>query len=320
MAHDFRPYSLDQQCLLPDRVRETGCQTDISRCSSATWSASSICDPIYREYPRGRGPRGYHPQMLLTVLLYGYCVGVFSSRRMAADCETDVAFRVLIGRRAPGLPNALRLSQATSHGMMQRLFVEVLGLCREAGLVKLGHLSLDGSKYQANAIEAQGDELRSDQGGRAEARGRGQGASRAKAEADDREEDEEHGWDKRGDELPEELQRRESRLDEDQRGEGSGWRSGRERGLRSASWRRRELVLRRSRRQVGQPEPHAQGAEQLHRSRQSDHEDEDRAGSRATTPAGGRWRERGDRRRGGEPLRVRTARGWRRCSTRSRRT
>jgi transposase len=109
--------------------------------------------PILKEYTGGRGPKGYHPQLLLEVLLYGYCTGTFSSRKLAARCETDVP-------RCPCivLANGQRPDFRTLAGFrkrhlaaMQALFLEVLRLCREAGLVQLGHLSLDGSKYQANA-------------------------------------------------------------------------------------------------------------------------------------------------------------------------
>lgn len=209
MARDFLPYSLDQQYLLPVSPRDWVPDGHLALFLGDVVGQLDL-DSIYRGYPRGRGPRGYHPQMLLAVLLYGYCVGVFSSRRLAAHCETEVAFRVLSGG---AMPDFRTLSDFRKRHLksVQSLFVEVLGLCREAGLVKLGHLSLDGSKYQANAskhkamsygrikevepkLEAEVKELL------------------RKAEATDRVEDEEHGVNLRGDELPEELQRRESRL------------------------------------------------------------------------------------------------------------
>src|SRR5919198_6089327 len=100
--------------------------------------------PILRAYRGGRGPRGYHPQMLLTVLLYGYCTGVFSSRKLAARCETDVAFRVLAGGEFPDF-RTLAEFRRRHLPALPALFLGVLGLCREAGLVRLGHASLDGS-------------------------------------------------------------------------------------------------------------------------------------------------------------------------------
>jgi transposase len=209
MAHDFRPYLLDQQRLFPTDPRDW-----LPSGHLALFLADVVAQldlrPILSVYTRGRGPRGYHPQMLLTVLLYGYCQGVFSSRRIAQACETDIAYRVLSGGE---LPDFRTLADFRKRHLpaMRKLFLEVLRLCREAGLVNLGHLSLDGSKYQANAskhkamsygriqevepkLEAEVRELLE------------------RAEAVDREEDEEHGSGKRGDELPEELRRREIRL------------------------------------------------------------------------------------------------------------
>jgi transposase len=209
MARDFLPYNPDQQYLLPVNPRDWLPDGHLAPFLGDVVGQLDL-DQIYRAYRRGRGPRGYHPQMLLAILVYGYCVGVFSSRRLAAHCETEVAFRVLSGG---AMPDFRTLSDFRKRHLkdLQRLFVEVLGLCREAGLVKLGHLSLDGSKYQANAskhkamsygrikevepkLEAEVKELL------------------RKAEAVDRAEDDEHGVNRRGDELPEELQRRESRL------------------------------------------------------------------------------------------------------------
>lgn len=217
MARDFLPYSLDQQYLLPVNPRDWLPDGHLALFLGEVVGQLDL-EPIYQAYPRGRGPRGYHPQrfslkpqqMLLSVLLYGYCTGVFSSRRLAAHCETEVAFRVLSGG---AMPDFRTLSDFRKRHLkvMQRLFIEALQLCLEAGLVKLSHLSLDGSKYQANAskhkamsygrikevepvLEAEVGELL------------------RQAQAVDQAEDEEHGVKLRGDELPEELRRREGRL------------------------------------------------------------------------------------------------------------
>ena len=150
MAYGFRPYQIDQLWLLPAAPREW-----LPDGHLALFVADLVGQldlrAILQAYPGGRGPRGYHPQMLLTVLLYGYCVGVFSSRKLAARCETDVAFRVLAGGEYPDF-RTLADFRHRHLAAFQALFVELLRLCREAGLVKLGHLSLDGSKYQANAM------------------------------------------------------------------------------------------------------------------------------------------------------------------------
>jgi transposase len=210
MAHDFRPYLIDQQRLFPTDPREWLPSEHLALFLADVVSQFDL-RPILVVYTRGRGPRGYHPQMLLTVLFYGYCTGVFSSRKIAQACETDIAFRVLSGGELPDF-RTLCDFRKRHLAAMRRLFLEVLKLCREAGLVKLGHLSLDGSKYQANAskhkamsysrIKEVEPELE------AEVK-----ALLERAEAVDREEDEEHGPGRRGDELPAELRRREVRLE-----------------------------------------------------------------------------------------------------------
>jgi transposase len=209
VAYGFRPYLIDQQRLLPEDMRAWLPEGHLALFLAEVVGQLDL-GPILRTYAGGRGPRGYHPQMLLGVLLYGYCTGVFSSRKLAARCESDVAFRVLAGGEFPDF-RTLAEFRKRHLGALQGLFVQVLGLCREAGLLKLGHLSLDGSKYQASAskhkamsygrihavepqLEAEIVELL------------------GQAERADRAEDAEHGPGRRGDELPEELRRREGRL------------------------------------------------------------------------------------------------------------
>jgi len=124
MAKGFRPYSLDQAYLLPVNPREW-----LSEGHLALFLADVVgqldLSAIFREYPGGRGPRGYHPQMLLSVLLYGYCVGVYSSRRLAAHCETEVAFRVLSGGAMPDF----RLERSSSHVLCPTSASVIFGRC-----------------------------------------------------------------------------------------------------------------------------------------------------------------------------------------------
>ena len=164
---------------------------------------------ITQRYRKGRGPRAYHPRMLLTLLLYGYCRGVYSSRKIAGGCETDWPSGCWPGDSSPtsGQADFRKDHLAAFEG----LFLEVLGLCREAGLVRMGHLSLDGSKYQANASKHKAMSY-----GRIEETGPRLEAEvkellRRAAETDEAE-DAEYGPEVRGDELPEELRRREGRL------------------------------------------------------------------------------------------------------------
>ena len=166
--------------------------------------------PLINEYDTGKGGQPpFHPKMMLTLLLYSYSVGLFSSRKIMQRCETDVAFRVIVGE---DIPNFRRVAEFRKRHLqqMQPLFLEVLVLCREAGLLNVGRLSLDGTKVKANAsrhkamsydrmtteverLQQEIDELLT------------------QAEAVDEAEDNQLG-DHRGDELPDELSRRQSRL------------------------------------------------------------------------------------------------------------
>jgi transposase len=157
-----------------------------------------------------RGERPYAPVMMTALLIYAYCVGVFSSRRMARATYEDVAFRVIAGGEHPHFTtiNQFRLEH---RGALAALFVQVLRLCRKAGLVKLGHVSFDGSKVQANASKHKAMSyarmLEEEQRLEAEVK-----ALLARADETDRQEDKTYGVGAAPEDLPKELQRRETRL------------------------------------------------------------------------------------------------------------
>ena len=92
------------------------------------------------------------------MLLYGYCVGVVSSRRIAQRLHEDIAFRVLAANNTLDFRTISDFRKGNLDAL-SGLFVQVLASCQQAGLVKLGHVALDGTKVKANAIQAQGDEL-----------------------------------------------------------------------------------------------------------------------------------------------------------------
>ena len=169
---------------------------------------SEIEEIIQAKDPRGNRP--HDPRMMTALLLYGYCVGVASSRKLERATFEDVAFRVLTGDQHPD-HTAISTFRKTYLHPLSDLFLQVLRLCQEASLVKLGHVALDGTKVQANASKhkAMSHERmkRSEQELIKEVE-----AMLRRAEQVDAEEDERFGKDKRGDELPEELARRESRL------------------------------------------------------------------------------------------------------------
>ena len=146
----------------------------------------------------------------MKALLYGYCTGVASSRRIAQRLHEDIAFRVLAANNTPDFRTVSDFRKDHLEALGE-LFLQVLELCQQAGLVKLGHVALDGTKVRANASKHKAMSY-----GRMKEK-----EDRLQAEVDellrkapevDEEEDRRYGKDRRGDELPEELAFRESRL------------------------------------------------------------------------------------------------------------
>ena len=165
---------------------------------------------IEETYTEERGYPPYHPRMMVTLLLYAYCTGVYSSRKIGRQVIDSVAFRF---RAAGNSPDFRTISEfRRRHGAaLAGLFEQVLGLCRRAGLVKLGRVAIDGTKIKANASKHKAMSYGRMQ--QEEQRLRQEVAELLRrAEAADREEDAQYGADQVGDELPAELARRESRL------------------------------------------------------------------------------------------------------------
>ncbi len=157
-----------------------------------------------------RGTRPFAPRMMVGLLLYGYCAGVFSSRKLERATHENVGFRVLSGGLHPDHSAICSFRKRFSEPLSE-LFIQVLRLCQEAGLVKLGHVALDGTKMAANASKHKANSYermkRREQELQAEI-----AALMEEAEKVDASEDAKYGKGKRGDELPAELQRREDRL------------------------------------------------------------------------------------------------------------
>src|ERR1017187_2834875 len=150
MKH-FRPYNLDQRLLLAPDLREWLPKEHLASFVSDVVEEMDLSALLKRMVRQdGRGGDRYHPAMLLKLLIYGYCIGRTSSRRMETATYDDVAFRVLSGDQHPDHDTIadFRRQYLTE---LAALFVQVLVLCQKAGLVKLGHVSLDGTKIKANA-------------------------------------------------------------------------------------------------------------------------------------------------------------------------
>jgi transposase len=157
-----------------------------------------------------RGERPYSPRMMTALLLYGYAVGEFSSRRIERGTFEDVAFRVLAAGEHPHF-TTVNSFRAQHRAALAELFVQVLRECQSAGLVKLGHVAIDGTKMKANASKHKAMSFermnKDEQRLAAEVE-----ALLARAEAVDAAEDEEHGVGQSPQDLPAELRRREDRL------------------------------------------------------------------------------------------------------------
>jgi transposase len=210
MAKTYRPYLPEQDFLLPPSLREWLPEDHLA------YFVSDLIDhldlsaitAVYEDEERGYPP--YHPVMLTKVLVYGYCVGVFSSRRIQRRLLEDIPFRVLAAGNEPDF-RTIADFRKTHLTALQGFFEQVLQMARELGAARVGRVALDGSKVKANASKH-----------KAMSYGRMREKQRqlrkevqqllAQAEATDAAEDTQYGADRRGDELPAELQRRESRL------------------------------------------------------------------------------------------------------------
>ena len=210
MAKTFRTYLPEQNLLLPASLREWLPDDHLSYFVSDVVDQLdlSAIESVYEEEERGQPP--YHPRMMTKILVYGYCVGVFSSRRIQKRLVEDVAFRVLAAGNQPDFRTISDFRKLHLKAL-EELFQQMLRLTLETGTMKLGRVALDGSKVKGNASKhkamSYGRTKETEKRLREEVR-----KLLNQAEAADQEEDSRYGRDRRGDELPEELQRRETRI------------------------------------------------------------------------------------------------------------
>ena len=161
--------------------------------------------PFYAAYRAdGVGQAAFQPHMMVALLLYAYCLGVRSSRQVERLCQRDVAFRIVAGNLRPDHATIARFRQRHTEAL-KGLFTDILRLCREAGLVKVGVVALDGTKMAADAAL---DANRTYESIRSEVE-----TMLADAESTDAEEDQLVGPEQRGDELPEAMRDRNGRLE-----------------------------------------------------------------------------------------------------------
>jgi transposase len=210
MPTTFRPCAPDQSLLFPPSPRDWLPPGHLAFFIADTVAALKL-DALYAPYAGdGRRNQPFDPQMMVTVLVYAYATGTFSSRRIARKLEEDVAYRVLAAGNFPAHRTIAEFRQQHL-ATFEALFIQVVQIAHEAGLVQLGALAVDGSKVKANASKHKAmsyGRMRQE-----ETRLRAQiAALTAQAAATDAAEDAALGPDVRGDELPAELQRREDRL------------------------------------------------------------------------------------------------------------
>lgn len=205
----FRPYTPDQHHLLPPSLRDWLAEDHLAYFISDTVDDLDLGAFLARYRTQGAGTIAYHPALMCKLLLYGYATGVFSSRKIARACETDVAFRVLAAGDPPSHRTLARFRKQHLSAF-EDLFRQVVRVAQDAGLVALGTLAVDGSKVRANASKHKAmsyERMKQDE-------------TRLKAEIEellqraedaDAAEDAEFGEDRRGDEMPEGVRRREDR-------------------------------------------------------------------------------------------------------------
>ena len=210
MPTRFRPYQPKQMLLLSPDLREWVREGHLAHQVSELVDGLEL-GAFYQPYEEdGRRNAPYEPRMMVKILIYAYATGVFSSRKIARKLEEDVAFRMLA---AGNFPQHRTICEFRRRHLkdFKKLFVQVVSLGREMGMVRLGRLGIDGTKVRANASRR-----------KAMSYGRMRERERQlreeidqlleKAQQQDGEEDERYGEDRRGDELPQELRRREDRL------------------------------------------------------------------------------------------------------------
>jgi transposase len=206
----FRRYDPGQSFLMPPSLDDWLPEDHAARFVADVVDELLDLSVIYDSYVSASGAPPYDPTMMLKLLFYAYSTGVTSSREMERRCHIDVAFRWLAANTAPDYRSIARFRRRHLAGL-DDLFTQVLVLCSEAGLVALGRVALDGTKLRASVSrhKAMSYGRLGPRIGQLEAE---VAAILAEAEAVDRAEDEEFGEDQRGDEVPPELARRESRL------------------------------------------------------------------------------------------------------------
>jgi transposase len=210
MAKTFREWNPEQTLMFPPTPMDWVCKDDLVVFIRNLVLEELDLSEIELEYREERGYPPFHPVMMTALVLYSYCQGIYSSRRIARACKQRVDFIALTGMQKPDHRTVNLFRQRHLKGL-GRLFQQVLELCQKAGLVKLGHVAVDGTKIGANASKQKSMTYATMK--KLESRYKEE-VERwfAEAERIDREEDELYGSDKSGDELPAWVSDKQERL------------------------------------------------------------------------------------------------------------
>jgi transposase len=211
MIKHYRPWKIDEAHLLPPSVQDYVPEHHLSRFIVALVRESLDLSEIEASYASVFGQPPFHPALMTALLLHGYASGIYSSRRMAKACTERADFMMIVAGDAPDF-RTISDFRKRHLAALQQLFVQVLKLCEASGLVKLGHVALDGTKLKANAskhkamsyerMKKKETELQAEVDRWLEA-----------AEAADTAEDQAFGRSKRGDEMPDWVADKQKRLE-----------------------------------------------------------------------------------------------------------
>ena len=199
MSRHFRPWKIDQTQLLPAAVTDYVSADHLARFVVALTVESLDLSEITASYKGRLGQPPFDPRMMTALLLYGYCSGLYSSRRIAKACVERVDFMMIVAHDAPDF-RTISDFRKRHLSVLANLFLQVLMLAEKAGLAKLGHVALDGTKIKANASKHKAMSYERMKMREAELRAEVDRWLKA-AEAADAQEDERHGA-SRGDEMP----------------------------------------------------------------------------------------------------------------------
>jgi transposase len=211
MSKTFRAWDVDQAWLLPPSVHQFVPAGHLAHFVRDTVREALDLSAIIGVYKAEQGQPPYHPGMLVALLLYGYSRGIYSSRQLARACEERVDVMAVTGLNRPDF-RTISDFRRRHLAALQGLFVQVLRLCQAAGLVKLGHVAVDGTKLRANASKHKAMSYqhmtRQEPKLAAEVQ-----AWLDQAQAADAAEDAQHGADRRGDETPAWMADKQRRLE-----------------------------------------------------------------------------------------------------------